>query len=332
MFVTPNMGLSSWDLGTDPYDHAQLSNNFKTIDDHDHTPGPPHRGKQIPSAGILDGAVTTAKIAGNAVIPTSHIPVDSIPQSRLADNSVGPGELQDGAVDTAAIANGAVTIDKLDGTVVPLGTVVLWYRADSAVLPPSGWEVMDGRAWSGIVNKLGAGGVQWNTGNIPNMANKFPLGAALAGTDGTPANPPAIGAVGGQHTRNISHGHTAQPHSHTVNAHSHPIALGGGHRHTFDITTPGGPGVAALFSRDVGVPKSDGSRQALYLPGHNSGNFAGADVAAPMTLVADHSHGGVTGDAGAGTDSPTITINDWSSGALDFRPAHIGLLFIMRVR
>lgn len=329
MFVTPNMGLTAWDLGTDPYDHAQLSSNFSAIDAHNHTTG---KGLQIPTGGIVDSAITSAKIAGDAVVPTTHIPVDSIPQSRLADNSVGAGELQDNSVDTAAIINGAVTSDKLEASVLAVGTVVLWYRADPSVLPPTTWEVMDGRAWSSIVNKLGAGGTQWNTGNIPNMANKFVLGAALAGTGTGPGSPPDIGAVGGAHERNISHTHTTQPHSHVVNNHAHVIASDGSHSHSFTITTISGSSVAHAFSRDVGVPRSEGSRQALYLPGHNSNNFAGADVIAPLTTQAAHNHGGVTGDSTANTDAATVTVNAWDSGNLDFRPAHVGLLFIMKVR
>lgn len=59
-FTSPKMGLSVWNLLTDPYDHAQLADNFSKIDLHDHTPG---RGIQIPTEGLADGAVTAAKLA-----------------------------------------------------------------------------------------------------------------------------------------------------------------------------------------------------------------------------------------------------------------------------
>lgn len=327
MFVTPNMGLTAWDLGADPYDHAQLAANFAAIDSHDHTAG---HGIQIPTDGILNAAITAAKLAGNAVVPATHIAPDSIPQSRLADNSVGPAELQDNSVDSAAIVNGAITADKLEATVLPLGTVVMWYRADTAVLPPVGWEVMDGRAWSSITNKLGAGGVAVTTGNIPNMANKFPLGAALAGTGTGPSSPPAIGATGGQHERDLSHSHTAQSHSHVVDAHAHTIAPDGAHSHSF-VAEPGSIPTHA-FTRDVGVPRSEGTRQALYVPGHNSNSSLGSNVVTPLTTEPAHDHGGVTGLSSAGTNAVTETINAWASGSLDFRPTHVGLLFLMKVR
>lgn len=58
--TSPKMGLNIWNLTTDPYDHAQLADNFSKLDFHDHTPG---RGVQIPTEGIADGAVTVTKIA-----------------------------------------------------------------------------------------------------------------------------------------------------------------------------------------------------------------------------------------------------------------------------
>lgn len=325
MFITPNMGLTAWDLGTDPYDHSQLAANFSQLDQHDHSVG---KGLQIQTAGIANLSITSGKIAANAVVPTTHISADSIPQSRLADDSVGNGELQDNAVNSANILNGAVTADKLDPSILPIGLTAMWYRADSSVLPPAGWEIMDGRAWSTITNKLGAGGVQWNTGNIPNMANKFPLGSALAGTGSLPSQAPGIGSIGGQHERDLTHTHTTNPHSHIVDAHAHNIIPDGSHRHTFD----GQAGADHLFTRDVGVPRAEGTRQALYLPGHNSSSSLGSNVVTLMTVVGDHSHGGVSGVTSPSTNGATVTVNNSLTGNQDLRPAHIGLLFIMKVR
>jgi hypothetical protein len=329
MFTTPNMGLTAWDLGTDNYDHAQLAQNFAQIDGHNHALG---KGVQIPTDGIQNSAVTSAKLAGDSVLPTTHIPTDSIPQSRLAPDSVGNSELQDNSVTTPIIVDSAVTAAKLDPSIIPVGMVVMWYRADTAVLPPSGWEVLDGRAWSTIPNKLGAGGVQWNTGNMPNMANKFPLGAALSGTGTTPSDPPAIGATGGQHERDLSHTHTTNPHTHVVADHIHGIGSDGSHSHRFVANTPSGASLRDMFSRDVGVPKAEGSRQALYVQDHNRESFAGSDVVLPMETVAAHSHGGATGASTASTDSITVSGNNGLTGNRDLRPAHVGFLFIIKVR
>jgi len=71
--VTPKMSLTGWNQLTDPYDHTQLFDNFSKIDFHDHSPG---RGVLIPTEGIADGAVTSAKLA-STVLPqlVSSLPV-----------------------------------------------------------------------------------------------------------------------------------------------------------------------------------------------------------------------------------------------------------------
>lgn len=56
---SPNMGLKVWNLLTDPYDHAQLAENWAKVDQHNHESG---KGVQIPTGGIKDGAVTKAKL------------------------------------------------------------------------------------------------------------------------------------------------------------------------------------------------------------------------------------------------------------------------------
>lgn len=337
MFITPNMGLTAWDLGSDPYDHAQLSTNFAALDSHDHTVG---KGIQIPTAGITNLAITSGKIANNAVLPTTHIPADSIPQSRLADDSVGAGELQDNSVQTAHIVNGAVTSDKLDPSILPVGMTAMWYRADPSVLPPSGWEIMDGRAWSAITNKLGAGGLQWNTGNIPDMSNKFALGAALTGTGVLPSEPPGIGQSAGQHTRDLTHTHTTNAHAHTVDSHAHSISIDGAHLHGFVATVwdgggnPIGTQIRSMIQRRVAGALNDQviSRQAIFVPEVNNNMFYGPEKIVPMETTGSHSHSGATGASSPSTNAATVVVNNGLTTPQDMRPAFVGFLFIMKVR
>jgi hypothetical protein len=62
------MSLRVWNLLQDPYDHAQLADNWLRVDQHDHTPG---RGVQVPTEGIADSAITQAKVApGVTATPT----------------------------------------------------------------------------------------------------------------------------------------------------------------------------------------------------------------------------------------------------------------------
>lgn len=61
MEVTPNLGLTVWNLLTDSYDNSQLADNWARVDEHDHSEG---KGKQIDgSVAILDGTITQNKLA-----------------------------------------------------------------------------------------------------------------------------------------------------------------------------------------------------------------------------------------------------------------------------
>jgi len=59
MFTSPNMGLIVWNLTSDRYDHDQQADNWRKVDQHDHSSG---KGLQVPTGGIADGAITAAKI------------------------------------------------------------------------------------------------------------------------------------------------------------------------------------------------------------------------------------------------------------------------------
>lgn len=336
MDTTTNMGLVVWDLESDDFDHSTLATNFEDIDDHDHTT---NKGVQIPSGGLANGAVTGTKIAANAITPTTHIPSASIPQSRLANNSVGTAQIIDGSVGTGDLADDSVTYAKLDPSVVPLGQVISWYRVSAGISVPDGWEICDGRAWSGITNKMGVSEASWTSGNIPDLRNKFVLGAATSGTGSGTSTPPDIGQTGGSQTINLSHTHTVGSHTHSVPAHAHSIGADGSHRHRWQTTVWDGSDnpVGSTFTdgaqRTTAVPSAAGSRQSFYVPDLNRNQFYGDNVSAPMETVGTHSHGGVTGNSSgvtSGAASPTTDAQ--LSATQDNRPAYVGLLFIMRVR
>jgi len=212
MSDTPNLHLYAWDRGDDPYEHDQLSENFYTIDGHDHTPG---RGARIVTEALADSAVQTVKIADKAVT-----------QPKLADGIIGPNQLalhavvsstlDDGAVTTRTIADNAVTFEKLALNVRPVGEVMAWWRPSSTTPIPDGWEVADGSVVADHDFPF-AGPI-----TLPNLQNKFILGAATGGTGTGPATPPDIGQGGGSNLANLSHTHQV-PHSHTVPAHHHTV-------------------------------------------------------------------------------------------------------------
>lgn len=96
MMNLPKMGLVAWNSSTDVWNHEELANNFRKLDEHDHSSG---KGRQIPTGGIEDGAITTNKLSPEA--------------SNLADDSVDTRHIRNLAVTTPKLGLGSVTGDQL---------------------------------------------------------------------------------------------------------------------------------------------------------------------------------------------------------------------------
>lgn len=105
------MGLAVWNSVTDAWNHEQLADNFRKLDEHDHASG---KGVQIPTGGIKDGAITRAKLAPNTLviedgsIDTRHLRDLSVTNAKLAFNAVTGSKIQDGSVGGEEIANSAI--------------------------------------------------------------------------------------------------------------------------------------------------------------------------------------------------------------------------------
>ena len=335
MSVTlPNMGLVKWDLTSDPYSHSQLAANFQALDDHDHPAG---KGKQIPTGGIADGAITSAKIA-------------------------------DGTIATVDLADASVTLAKLSSDArIPLGIVVPWWRPAVSVAVPAGWVVPTGQTLIDNLSSLrehdfypGVGG----SIQLPNLSNKFILGAATAGTGTDPSSPPDIGASGGSNTVNLAHTHTVNAHTHGVNAHTHGIDphthAVSDHVHAISTDTSssaghtfaGGNRIRSRQTKTLYVDTPTGTNdwlQTLYIENFNTGL---GDAVANMDAVTGHSHGGATGSVSGGTvytlgnvdglttqpsgavstDAQAPGTNSQLSATTDNRPGFVGLLYIMKVK
>lgn len=326
--ITTFMGLIGWDLPTDPYDHAQLAQNFVKLDAHDHTNT---KGKQVPSAGILDLAITSAKIQSLAV-NGSKLADNSVTSSKIVDGSIGSAELASESVTTAKIAPHSVGKDQLDLNIVPIGTVIQWYRPTGSVSLPTGWEICDGRAWSDISNSWGI-----NSGAIPDLRNKFVLGASVSGTGSSASTPPDIGQPGGNHEQNLAHSHGVYDHSHSVPSHNHSIDSDGSHKHRWITETWDSNGsligtqLVDALQRGSAVPGAEGTRQCLYVGGLNRNQAHGEQVNAPMETVGPHSHGGLTGSSSVLSTAASGSSTADALGILDKRPSYVGLLMLMRV-
>lgn len=223
---------------------------------------------------------------------------------------------------------------------VPIGTVVPWFRPNDSIPLPTNWAACDGSTLTvGNHNFPGVAG----SVVLPDLRNKFILGADAAKTSGTAAalvtdagidtfaGAPGESTVGGSNkiVQSIAqmpvHGHTftgnalgAHGHSFTGSAlgpHSHySVDHSGNHDFRFrnDLTGNGGSKAVA----DIGG--ADGATSYYYgLDFHTSTDSAGTPV-------------GSISSTGAGTPSGSIS-NTGSGSPMDNRPRWVGLIFICKV-
>lgn len=328
MSTTPNMGLTKWDLSSDPYDHTQLANNFSAIDVHDHTAG---KGVQVPTGGIANLAITTAK---------------------LADGSVTAAKLGASAVSSAALDQEFIH---------PLGSLLLWWRPNLSTSLPSGWVIAMGQSLLAANHNFAGGG----TIVLPDYRNSVPLGADVSGTGSGTATPPAIGDVGGSHTAALGHTHTVANHTHTIADDTVVVNSAGGLStnsvadHTHQHTNPIGHsasqssiyvvGPNSAFNNSIGTS----TLNQIYTPNVASVILGVGSVAPePFTLYSNfeqyvitssaagahshttgshghttvaHGHGSATGSAGGQTTSTTL-------GSTDIRNKFVGTLILMKVK
>lgn len=322
------MLLVPWDEGDDPYSYSQLSTNFVLIDQHDHTSG---KGRRIPTAGLQDSAVTSIKIAPRNVTRT-NIDFAAVGPDELADDSVTRSKLADDAVGSNELDDGAVHARHLDPNVLPIGSIIPWWRPGTAHPVPTGWVPCDGRT-------LGPGAHDFEGGGsivVPDLSDE----RALRGGNDT-----QIGTRSGSNSVDLTHSHTSPGHTHVVNdhthvvlSHAHALSTDGDHEHGFMGTDGSGPYVLtpqALGTR--GSATSVGSTfQALYLPGYNTGNNTTAFL--DMENRGAHDHGGATGavsvgttGATPGTSSVAVTTNS-SLSTTDVRGASMRVLFLVKVK
>lgn len=221
MSISPTLGLTIWDQDTDPYSHIQLAINFTTIDAHDHTSG---RGKRITTLAIQDQAVTGPKLADGAVTTGKYADF-SISSAKLATDSVNTRAIKPAAVGTTELADRSVTSLKLAEPIRPLGEIISWWRPTTATPVPNDWVPCDGRTLTAANHDFAGGGNLI----VPDLRNKFILGADTGATGTGPATPPPIGQVGGtnlanlSHTHTVPHGHSGAGHTHAVNPHAHSV-------------------------------------------------------------------------------------------------------------
>ncbi|WP_037409729.1 hypothetical protein [Candidatus Solirubrobacter pratensis] len=336
--------LILWDELDDPYSHGELVQNWNAVASHNHTTG---QGVKIPGGGIEDNAIGAQHIANGA-----------LPGSKLQDHSVDL---------IKASAN-------LLAGIIPLGVALPWTRLHPSQPIPAGpgtlFEVPRGQTLQqGEHNLPGVAG----SVTLPNWTDRFVFYTYAADGSGTQV-------FGGANFRNLSHSHAVAGHTHPIPAHRHQVDShahrvsghthvinadgfhghgmdpAGDHTHTWNADNGSGQHLA---SRRVGDPSPDGIRQALYIPGFNSGDTS---QTRPMNGAGNHVHGiqgggihshgghtgGMDGDVFTESTAPFTTFNVdalltqvpsapvSTDGQLppnfDMRAAYVTVIPIMRVR
>src|SRR3954469_19122277 len=88
---TPNMGLTRWDDTSDYFSHAVLANNFAILDAHNHTQG---KGTQIPFGGLAPQSVGPSELRADAVRAVNVLD-GQVTTTKIADLNVTNGKLAD---------------------------------------------------------------------------------------------------------------------------------------------------------------------------------------------------------------------------------------------
>ena len=254
----------------------------------------------------------------------------------------------DGGLPLAAVAG------DLDRQTVPLGTVLDWWRPPPGTTPvPAGFEICNGQTLTANHTTAAvAGNHQFRdasnqpiTGSItlPDLRNKFIIGADILTADGTASsagdgtaistaqhpNAPGIRGIGGG---NSAHGHNVPAHRHAISdpGHGHTFSQSA---HVHNVTSnnaggnpPWGDGGQILTGVSLGTGGSQPSFQYA-----NNGAFNMSFNAAGNTIPASVVSGstGITRAGGAGAVDGDVTI---TATTTDGRPAHVGLLKIMKCR
>ena len=173
------------------------------------------------------------------------------------------------SVDASQIVAGSVGVAELANTIyqrlIPLGTILDWYPPAAAVAPftsslPAGFVACTGQAWSSVPNELG-----YTTGNLPNLVDKYAIGADPTFARGLAATHNIIGGaqtatgLGGLAGQNKGanylpeHTHQLDQHVHTQTDHTHNLYVKGGNVVSLDAADYNGSGYPITRAASAGT-------------------------------------------------------------------------------
>lgn len=144
--------------------------------------------------------------------------------SKLIDSSVTTAKINDAAITTAKIADLAVTSDKLAANIGSfVGEIKSMHTFNGTISIPRGWMILNGDIvnstnydaihGAGAYTADGVSGSAIDGKNLPNLVDKYEVGASATTQDGTSA----ITAVGNtDHEIDIQHSHVVSAHNHQM--------------------------------------------------------------------------------------------------------------------
>ncbi len=216
---------------------------------------------------------------------------------------------------------------------VPIGGCMDWWRPQTSVPLPAGFEVADGRnvahEFPGVPGLVA----------LPNLQNCFILGATTNKADGagatavnTPDGAPGIRGTGGSNLpRNLAHGHGVPgvDHLHLCHSADHLHGVGslytGNHAHAAAMGAGGYDAAVAGQAGGVLVSRSNHAHSVWTGEVGNIG-IGGA------TAGADRSLDAWSGAADRGLNTATNSTTWNADPGTEFRPYFVGLLRLIKVR
>jgi hypothetical protein len=295
--------------------------------------------------GWLEEGAYDLTISGSG-ITTYTQPLDIVsgksilafPGDRLVAGSVVGAALANSTVTGSKIASGTITPLNLANSVLPIGSVIQWWRPNGAYPLPSGWAVCDGSIISSSNHDFGTGG----SITLPNMTNRFAMGANPSAAYGQTGDGGSVGAgvngSGGANFLALAHSHVADDHYHNAQG---TVGSYAGNLYADDHLHSSGSLYAANHAHHFAVGTSAGNRGGPMQLG--GGAEAGTFLNHWHWIETDTwgSQPGVGGSTGASDRWLYVRGNTSGSShrgmtsalsTVDSRPLWVGLVYLMKIK
>jgi hypothetical protein len=285
--------------------------------------------------------------------------VDSQSVPRIADRTTAWNALNGGAQGLPASViqrNNALDLTALAPDVgrqmKPIGEIFTWWRPVDTIPLPTGSEICDGRQIPAANHDfVNADGTKYNqTITLPDMRNKFIIGADVLKSDGAGSNngdgstafnvvnpnAPGIRGTGGSNTvKNLQHSHQFG-HTHGIPGQTTGVAPADrslAHAHSSGSMYAGGTNTSnSSVTIGAAVQGLAGGVQVERFPHLHSFPNLGIGGGTGGEASPDHYHYNSVSAVTTNSQSTTTTDAGTMSSSVDMRPQHVGLLMLMKVR